>query len=121
VITSRGTGIRQTLTSGDRSPDQCRVNGDPPTQRSRLSRPPLGRWWGISAQSMSAVEDRVSLPQFRTLVVIASLEPVNLARLAEALGVRASNATRACDHLVALGTISRAPSDRRHLNLVLTT
>jgi DNA-binding MarR family transcriptional regulator len=77
---------------------------------------------GISAQSIAAVEDRVSLPQFRALVVIASLQPVNLARLAQAMGVHASNATRACDRLVALGMIDRRdnPSDRRHLNLALT-
>jgi DNA-binding MarR family transcriptional regulator len=68
------------------------------------------------------VEDRVSLPQLRALVMIASLQPVNLARLAEAMGVHASNATRACDGLVSVGLLNRAddPSDRRHLNLALT-
>jgi DNA-binding MarR family transcriptional regulator len=77
---------------------------------------------GISAQSIAAVEDRVSLGQFRALVVIASLQPVNLVRLAQALGVHGSNATRACDRLVALGLVDRRdnPSDRRHLNLALT-
>ena len=77
----------------------------------------------ISAQSIAAVEDRVTVTQLRALVVIASLEPVNLVRFAEAMGVHASNATRACDRLVALGLIDRRdnPDDRRTLTLALTT
>jgi DNA-binding MarR family transcriptional regulator len=77
----------------------------------------------ISAQSIAAVEDRVTVTQLRALVVITSLEPVNLVRLAEAMGVHASNATRACDRLVALGLIDRRdnPDDRRHLTLALTS
>ncbi len=76
----------------------------------------------ISAQSIAAVEDRVTVTQLRALVVIASLEPVNLVRFAEAIGVHASNATRACDRLVALGLIDRRdnPDDRRNLTLALT-
>jgi DNA-binding MarR family transcriptional regulator len=49
----------------------------------------------LSAQSIAAVDNRVSIPQLRGLVVIASLESVNLVRLAQAIGVHASNATRA--------------------------
>jgi DNA-binding MarR family transcriptional regulator len=77
---------------------------------------------GISASSISAVEATVTLPQLRTLVVLASLATTNLATLAEAMGVHASNATRACDRLVALGLVDRRdnPEDRRNVTLTLT-
>lgn len=77
---------------------------------------------GISAASMSAVETTVTVPQFRTLVVLASLASTNLATLAEAMGVHASNATRACDRLVGLGLVDRRdnPADRRNVTLTLT-
>ncbi len=77
---------------------------------------------GISAQSIAAVEHRVSVPQLRALVVISSLGPVNLVRLADSMGVHASNATRACDRLVAIGLLDRRdnPDDRRNLTLALT-
>ena len=77
----------------------------------------------ISAASMDTVEHQVSVPQLRTMVVIASLQPVNLVRLADAIGVHASNATRACDRLVALGLVDRRdnPDDRRNLTLSLTS
>lgn len=77
---------------------------------------------GISAKSIATVEDRVTLPEVRALVVLASLGPLNLLRLSEAMGVHASNATRACDRLVNLELVDRRddPSDRRHVTLALT-
>ncbi|MCA1835572.1 MAG: MarR family transcriptional regulator [Actinobacteria bacterium] len=76
----------------------------------------------ISAQSVAQVEDRVTLPQLRVLVMIASRGPQNLSSVAQALGVHPSNATRTCDKLVEAGLIHRRdnPADRRNLILELT-
>lgn len=76
----------------------------------------------VTAPSVASVEDRVTLPQLRILVMIASRGPQNLASVAQGLGVHASNATRACDKLVDAGLIHRSddPADRRNLILELT-
>jgi DNA-binding MarR family transcriptional regulator len=76
----------------------------------------------VTAQSVAALEDRVTLPQLRVLVMIASRGPQNLASVAQALGVHPSNATRRCDKLVEAGLINRDedPTDRRNLVLQLT-
>lgn len=77
---------------------------------------------GIAAQSVTEVEDQVTLPQLRVLVLIESRGTLNLNRLAEAMGIHPSNATRACDRLVAAGLLLRRESttDRRNLVLELT-
>jgi DNA-binding MarR family transcriptional regulator len=48
--------------------------------------------------------------------------PLNLAAVADGLGIHPSNATRACDRLVAAGLLDRRdnPADRRNLLLELT-
>ncbi|MGH3797732.1 MAG: MarR family winged helix-turn-helix transcriptional regulator [Pseudonocardiaceae bacterium] len=76
----------------------------------------------VTAQSMAALEDRVTLPQFRVLVIVASRGPSNLVAVAQGLGVHPSNATRACDRLVSAGLLDRRdnPDDRRNLVLELT-
>ncbi len=77
---------------------------------------------GITAQSVAEVEDQVTLPQLRVLVLIAGPGRFNLNTLARALGVHPSNATRACDRLIAAGLLRRSdsPADRRNLALDLT-
>ncbi len=76
----------------------------------------------LSARSITAVEDRVTLPQLRVLVMVASSGPLNLRSVAEGLGVHPSNATRVCDRLVGAGLLGRHddPTDRRNLVLELT-
>ena len=76
----------------------------------------------ISAQSVIAVEDVVTPPQLRILVMIASRRPLNLGAVARGLGVHPSNATRACERLVSAGLVDRRddPADRRNLQLQLT-
>ncbi len=78
---------------------------------------------GVVAHSVAEVEDLVSLPQFRVLVIIASKAPVNLGQVADGLGVHPSNATRTVDKLVTAGFVERAddPADRRYLVLNLTS
>lgn len=77
---------------------------------------------GIAAQSVTEVEDRVTLPQLRVLVLIASRGTLNLNALAEAMDIHPSNASRSCDRLVAAGLLRRteSPLDRRNLVLELT-
>ena len=76
----------------------------------------------VVARSLAEVEDVVTLPQFRVLVMIASHGPQNLGSVAAALGVHPSNATRLCERLVVAGLVDRGddPQDRRFLRLVLT-
>ncbi len=76
----------------------------------------------VSAQSVAAVDDVVTLPQLRVLVMVASRGPLNLGAVARGLGVHPSNATRACDRLVVAGLLDRRddPADRRNLVLDLT-
>jgi DNA-binding MarR family transcriptional regulator len=78
---------------------------------------------GATARSFVAVEDTVTLPQWRVLVMVAGRGTAKLGEVAEGLGVHPSNVTRACDRLVAAGLLTRRddPSDRRSLMLTLTT
>lgn len=77
----------------------------------------------ISAHSVAAVDDMVTLPQLRVLVMVSSRGSLNLGAVAAGLGVHPSNATRAVDRLVGAGLLSRSddPTDRRNLVLELTT
>ncbi len=76
----------------------------------------------VSARSLAAVEDSLTLPQFRMLVVLDSGGPLSLSRLAGELGVQPSTAMRMIDRLVAAGTVARGVSaeDRRTSVLSLT-
>jgi DNA-binding MarR family transcriptional regulator len=76
----------------------------------------------VTAQSLASLEDQVTLPQLRVLVMIASRGPQNLTAVAQGLSVHASNATRLCDKLVEAGLLQRSedPADRRNLVLRLT-
>lgn len=76
----------------------------------------------VAARSLADVAEEVTLTQYRTLVVLASRGPQNLAGLAEAVGVTPATATRMCDRLVRKGLIRRRTErdDRRQLRVVLT-
>ncbi|MBV9922795.1 MAG: winged helix-turn-helix transcriptional regulator [Pseudonocardia sp.] len=76
----------------------------------------------ISARSVAAVEDVVTLSQLRVLVMVASRAAPNLGAVANGLGVHPSNATRSVDRLVSAGLLDRRddPADRRNLVLTLT-
>jgi DNA-binding MarR family transcriptional regulator len=58
----------------------------------------------IRAQSVAAVDDVVTLPQLRVLVMVSSRGPLNLGAVAAGLGVHLSNATRAVDRMVRAGS-----------------
>jgi DNA-binding MarR family transcriptional regulator len=76
----------------------------------------------VSARSLGAAEERVTLPQFRLLVVLASHGGTKQVTLAESLAVNPSTAMRMVDRLVATGLVSRNvnPSSRREVVLRLT-
>jgi DNA-binding MarR family transcriptional regulator len=61
--------------------------------------------------------------QLRVLTIVAANRHTNMNRLAEALGVVPSSASRLCDRLEATGLLRRAPDprDRREVRLVLTS
>jgi DNA-binding MarR family transcriptional regulator len=76
----------------------------------------------VAARSLAAVDESVTLPQFRVLVILASRGPRLMVQLAEALGIHQSTATRVCDRLVAKGLVERSrdhPS-RREVQIDLT-
>lgn len=76
----------------------------------------------VSVRSLSELDDTITLPQFRTLVVLDSHKVMNLNRLADVLGVNASSAVRMIDRLLAAGLVTRQenPENRRQVLLGLT-
>ncbi len=64
----------------------------------------------VSARSLAAFEETLTLPQFRTLVVLDSRGAMKLSTLAELLDVNPSTATRMVDRLVTTGMIARHPN-----------
>ncbi|MEW2087143.1 MarR family transcriptional regulator [Streptomyces sp. NBC_01750] len=76
----------------------------------------------VSARSLASVEDRVTLPQFRLLVVLSTRGAAKLVLLAEWLAVSPSTAMRMVDRLIAIGLVDRQtnPDNRRETVLQLT-
>jgi DNA-binding MarR family transcriptional regulator len=77
----------------------------------------------ISARSIALVDDTITIPQFRLLVILSNEGPVNLATLAGLLDVQPSTIGRMVDRLVSAGLINRQPhpTSRRELVADLTT
>jgi len=77
---------------------------------------------GIAAASIAAVDDNVTVPQWRVLVMVDTRGPLNLAAMAAGLDVNPSNASRICDRLIKAGWLDRreSPTDRRNITLSLT-
>jgi DNA-binding MarR family transcriptional regulator len=76
----------------------------------------------ISAHSIARVDETITIPQFRALVILSNRGPMNLATLAGALGVQPSATGRMVDRLVGAGLIDRLPhpTSRRELLAALT-
>ncbi|MFP5020618.1 MarR family transcriptional regulator [Pseudonocardia phyllosphaerae] len=76
----------------------------------------------VVARSLAAVDDDVTLPQYRALVVLAQHGSRRPADLAVALSVGPSTATRMCDRLVARGLAERTRDggDRREVVVALS-
>lgn len=77
---------------------------------------------GISIRSIAAVEESVTVAQFRLLVILDTRGPLNLASLADHLGVNPSTANRMINRLVAVDMVARQanPVSRREILLRLT-
>ncbi|MFF3754073.1 MarR family winged helix-turn-helix transcriptional regulator [Streptomyces sp. NPDC002018] len=76
----------------------------------------------VSARSLAAVGERVTLPQYRLLAVLATHGDAKLVEVAERLGVNPSTAMRMLDRLIAAGLATRQsnPDNRRETMLRLT-
>ena len=76
----------------------------------------------ISARSIALVDETITIPQFRTLVILSNEGPINLATMAGLLGVQPSTTGRMVDRLVSAGFVDRQPhpNSRRELVAELT-
>ncbi len=76
---------------------------------------------GIAAESLAEIDDVVTVPQFRVLVLLHTRGSLNLASVAAELGVNPSNASRTCDRLIKARLLDRRESevDRRNVTLTL--
>jgi DNA-binding MarR family transcriptional regulator len=77
---------------------------------------------GVVAASLVPVLGRVTLPQFRVLVLLHSLGPTRSGALAERLDVHPSTFSRTTDRLVTSGWVSRleSPVSKREVLVDLT-
>jgi len=74
---------------------------------------------GVSANSLAGLDEDVTIPQFRTLVVLSAHGPTRLNRLAERLGVNASTALRTVDQIVAGGFAGRRENEQDRREVVI--
>jgi DNA-binding MarR family transcriptional regulator len=76
----------------------------------------------LAARSLATLDEDVTLPQFRTLVVLVLRGPQRAVDLAQELAVTPSTATRMCDRLVRKGLVARhiRTDDRRAAWVALT-
>jgi DNA-binding MarR family transcriptional regulator len=75
----------------------------------------------VASRSIAAVDDAVTLPQFRALVVLDARDR-NVGELARELRIQPSTATRLCDRLVRKGLARRNVDDanRREVTVSLS-
>ena len=74
----------------------------------------------VSARSLAAVEETLTLPQFRMLVLLDSRGPMKLTALAELLEVNPSTAKRMIDRLITSDMVEREqnPATKREVVVV---
>lgn len=89
------------------------------TEQVAAIMPALQALVGVAAQSVTEVEDRITLPQLRVLVLLSTRRAWNLNALAAAMDVHPSNASRAVERLVVAGLVRRTESSADRRNLVL--
>lgn len=99
------------MAADDESPDDIADITDALLTASRLL-------VAISARSIAGVDETITFPQFRTLVILANRGPLNLATLAGLLDVQPSTTGRMVDRLVGAGLIERNPHPRSRRELV---
>lgn len=77
----------------------------------------------IAARSLDDLQDDLSLPQFRALVVLDTHGPLSVSALAEKVGVHQTTASRLLARLVTDGLVGRMPNelDRREVVVELSS
>ena len=99
-----------------------------PASRSRTSAPRTSKWQkdavqrasrgpvGIAAASIAGVDDLVTVPQLRVLMMVRIRGPLTLRAVAAALEGNPSNASRTCDRPIKAGLLDRreSPTNRRN-------
>lgn len=77
---------------------------------------------GIAVRSMAPALEQMTLPQYRTLVLLHTHGPLRSGRLAAELGIHASTFTRTADRMARDGWIRRTenPGNRREVLIELT-
>ncbi|NUR27150.1 MAG: MarR family transcriptional regulator [Catenulispora sp.] len=76
----------------------------------------------VTVRALTDVDESLTLPQLRTLVVLADRAPLKLSDLAAELGVNPSTALRMADRLAAAGLLARRPNpDSRREQLIEPT
>ncbi|QHC65505.1 MarR family transcriptional regulator [Rathayibacter sp. VKM Ac-2759] len=77
---------------------------------------------GVIARSLGDALERVTLPQFRVLVLLISRGPLRMRDLADSMGAVPSTFTRVVDRLESSGWVARSPgsSDRREVLISAT-
>ncbi|WP_433791254.1 MarR family transcriptional regulator [Actinoplanes sp. CA-252034] len=77
----------------------------------------------VLERARNAQQPTVPPAQLRVLTIVAANRHTNMSRLAEALDVVPSSASRLCDRLEATGLLRRVadPRDRREVRLLLTS
>lgn len=73
----------------------------------------------MSARSIARVDETITIPQFRTLVILFNHGRLNLATLAGLLDVQPSTTGRMVDRLVGAGLIERRPHPQSRRELVV--
>ncbi|MCM6778967.1 MarR family transcriptional regulator [Nocardia sp. CDC159] len=73
----------------------------------------------MSARSIARVDDSITIPQFRALVLLSSRGPSNVASLATNLNVQPSTATRMVERLVVAGLVDRRPNPESQRELII--
>jgi DNA-binding MarR family transcriptional regulator len=76
----------------------------------------------ISARSIAQVDETITIPQFRALVILSARGPINVKTLAGLLHVQRSTTGRMVERLVGAGLVDRRPhlTLRRELVVELT-
>ncbi|WBC16685.1 MarR family transcriptional regulator [Micromonospora sp. WMMA1998] len=77
---------------------------------------------GLTARTLVGLDTELTLPQYRTLVVLAARGSLRTVDLATSLDVHPSTVTRTCDRLIRRGLVARrqGTTDRRVAWLALT-
>jgi DNA-binding MarR family transcriptional regulator len=75
---------------------------------------------GVAARSLAAIEDEITLTQYRALVVLSQHGPQSAGQLARRLEVRPSTMTGLADRLVAKGLVERATSEENRREVTIT-